>query len=88
MPKCDYKYNTDYETSSFESSDDDSYTCKKHKPRECKKCEKERSKHCKRCYEKSKKPKKTCKKCDEKESSDVIENLDKKTGNYIIITLK
>ena len=102
MPRSDCRYYSDYDSSCSEDSDD-SYTCKKHKPKNtcakdsCTKCEKEKKveKTCKKCSEKIKKTKKTCKKCDkyadkcsEKENSDVVDCGDKKCGNYIIITLK
>lgn len=98
MPKNDCRYCSDYESSYSEISDEESYTCKKHKPKEtCKRCcekEKKPEKHCKRCCEKPKKQSRCCKKCDksnhecDNEKSEIINSVDKKCGNYIIITLK
>lgn len=97
MPRNDCRYCSDHDSSCSEISDEESYSCKKHKPKEiCNHCEKEKrvEKKCKRCPEKTKKHSRCCKKCDksncgyDKEKSEIIDSVDKKCGNYIIITLK
>lgn len=97
MPRNDCRYCSDHDSSCSDITDEGSYTCKKHKPKEiCGRCEKEKKgeKHNRRRCEKTKKQSRCCKKCDksnydsDKEKSEIIDSVDKKCGNYIIITLK
>lgn len=97
MPLSDCNHFSDHDSLCSEVTDEESYTCKKHRPKEtCKRCKKEKKveKECKRCVEKTKKKSRCCKKCDktnyecDKEKSEIIDSVDKKCGNYIIITLK